>query len=82
MSWETSTKKKATAPSTDIEWHDDVSGDAPERNHARLSESSRLDAMNEIVQYLARSSDAGLKDIQRLQVMARGQDIDINTLEI
>lgn len=82
MSRKTSTKKQATAPTTDIEWHDDKSDDALEKNSAQLSESGRLDAMNDIVKHLAHSSDAKLEDIYHLQLLARGLDIDIKTLEI
>lgn len=82
MSRKTSTKRQATAPTTDIKLHDDISDDEPENNPAQPSESGRLAAMNEIVQYLAHSSNAELEDIHRLQVLAHGQDIDINALEI
>jgi hypothetical protein len=82
MSRKNSTKKQASAPTTDIEWHDDISDDAPKKDSAQPSESGRLDAMNEIVKHLAHSSGAKLEDIHHLQLLARGLDIDIKALEI
>lgn len=77
-----SSKKTPLSKLPGIDWHDD---EVPShlKKKPGPTPSQRLATMSNLVAHLAHSDEpATHEDIRALQILARGEDIDIDSLEI
>lgn len=74
-------KPSSAAPG--IDWHDDEKPSPRKKKKTKPTPSQRLATMSDLVAHLGQSSKpATLAEIEALQTLARGEDIDIASLEI
>ena len=66
-----------------IDWHDEEKPSPRKKKKSNPTPSQRLATMSELARRLGQLSAAATTvDIERLQILARGEDIDIESLEI
>ncbi len=78
-----SSKRKTSSETPVIVWHDEEQPSPRKKKKSKPTPSQRLSTMSELVLHLGQSAeDVTTADIERLQILARGQDINIEFLEI
>lgn len=76
-------KKTPLSAPPGIDWHDEKQPAARSKRKRKPTPTQRLATMSDLTAYLAKADEpATLADIETLQMLARGQDIDIASLEI
>ncbi|MER2538264.1 MAG: hypothetical protein ABTQ26_03375 [Azonexus sp.] len=76
-------KKAPISFPPDIDWHDNEKPSPRKKKKSKPTPSQRLATMSELVQHLGQPyAEATTADIANLQILARGEDIDIASLEI
>lgn len=78
-----SSKPETSSAIREIDWHDEEQLSQRKKKKSKPTPSQRLATMSELVWHLGQSSaEATTSDIEKLQILARGQDINIKFLEI
>lgn len=76
-------KKKSLSVTAGIDWHDDEKPLHRGKKESKPTPTCRLATMSNLVEHLGQSvTRATRTDIEVLQTLARGEDIDIKSLEI
>jgi len=76
-------KSETSSVTLGIDWHDDEKPSPRKNKKSEPTPCQRLATMSELVRHLGQSSaEATTADIEMLQILARGEDIDIESLEI
>lgn len=66
-----------------IDWPDEKQPTARNKKKHKPTPTQRLATMSDLTAYLAKADEpATLADIETLQMLARGEDLDIDSLEI
>lgn len=67
----------------EIDWHDEERPSPRKKKKSKPTPSQRLATMSELVQHLGQPyAEATTADIEKLQILARGEDINIESMEI
>lgn len=78
-----SSKRETSSVTPGIDWHDEEKPSPRKKKNSKPTPSQRLATMSELVRHLGQfSAEATTADIEKLQILARGEDIDIESLEI
>lgn len=76
-------KKAPISVTPGIDWHDEKQPAARSKKKRKPTPTQRLATMSDLTAYLAKADEpATLADIETLQMLARGEDLDIDSLEI
>lgn len=78
-----SSKRETSSATPGIDWHDDEKPSPRKKKKPKPTPSQRLATMSELVQHLKQPfAETSTADIEKLQILARGEDINIESLEI